>query len=64
MFRLRFSHRPQLDGSYVSICTRCFATVERSHNEAALEAAEQQHVCDKYVLTRIAREYEQARTEG
>jgi hypothetical protein len=56
MLQFDFSHRPQPNGSYDSICTRCFATVARSHNEADLEAEEKRHVCDKGVLARRAHE--------
>jgi hypothetical protein len=37
MLQFRFAHRPRRDGSYASICTKCFATVAQSHNEADLE---------------------------
>jgi hypothetical protein len=59
MLQFSFSHRPQRNGSYDSICTRCFATVARSHNEADLEAEEKRHVCDESVLMRRAHDLEQ-----
>jgi hypothetical protein len=60
MLQFRFSHRPQRCGAYDSICTRCFATVARSHNEADLEAAERLHVCDEGVVMRMAQDLEEA----
>jgi hypothetical protein len=60
MRQFAFSHRPRRDGACDSICTRCFATVARSHNEADLDAEEKRHVCDQNVLMRRAREAEQA----
>jgi hypothetical protein len=60
MPQFAFSHRPQRNGAYDSICARCFATVARSHNEADLEAEEKQHICDQKALLRRAREFEQA----
>jgi len=42
---LKFPHRHNRDGSYDSICSRCFVTVATSYNEAELLAHEQKHVC-------------------
>lgn len=47
MLELLFSHRPQRNGSYDSICIKCAATIARSHNEADLEAAEKLHSCNR-----------------
>ena len=60
MLQLPFSHRPQWNGSYDSICTRCLATAARSHNEAELEAEEKRHRCDESTRMRIARDLEQS----
>lgn len=60
MLQFGFSHRPQRNGAYDSICTRCFATVARSHNEADLEAEEKRHVCDESVVMRMAQDLEPA----
>ena len=54
MLQFPFSHRPQPNGSYDSICNRCFATVVRNHFEAELEAEEKRHMCDESVLRRHA----------
>ena len=64
MFEFPFSHRPQRNGSYDSICTKCFATVARSHNEADLEAEENRHVCDKDVLMRRASDVGQSQGDA
>lgn len=45
-----FIHRPVPDGSTISFCNRCFATVAVAHLEAELHQPEQSHVCDPYGL--------------
>ncbi len=40
-----YVHRPNKDGSYDSICTRCFATVASARNEAELTMLESTHTC-------------------
>jgi hypothetical protein len=41
-----FPHRLNRDGSFDSICKRCFQTIASGYSEAALAAAEKQHTCD------------------
>jgi len=41
-----FPHRHNSDGSFDSICAKCFATVANSKLEGELEEPEKQHVCD------------------
>jgi hypothetical protein len=41
-----YPHRRNEEGSYDSICRRCFATVVRGKAEAELQAYEAAHVCD------------------
>ncbi len=41
-----FPHRMNSDGSYDSICTKCYATVSSSEHEEDLTAQEELHVCD------------------
>jgi len=40
-----YVHRPNKDGSYDSICTRCYATVASVRNEAELIMHEGNHTC-------------------
>ena len=44
-FSKRFSHRPNDDGTYDSICPVCAATVARGMGESLLPAAELRHKC-------------------
>jgi phage tail protein X len=41
-----FPHRLNRDGSFDSICKRCFQTIASGMSETALAAAEQGHTCD------------------
>jgi hypothetical protein len=45
-----FPHRVNRDGSFDSICKRCFQTIASCSNETALAAAEQEHRCDGPLL--------------
>lgn len=45
-----FAHRHNSDGSYDSICSRCYATVASAGNERALSRSESAHVCDPMAL--------------
>ncbi len=45
-----FPHRHNIDGTYDSICTTCFATVATQRVEEDLALPEQIHVCDPFVL--------------
>jgi hypothetical protein len=42
-----FRHRENLDGSWDSICLRCYATAAHTYGERLLDAAEQGHHCDE-----------------
>jgi hypothetical protein len=46
----RFPHRHNPDGSYDSICTKCFATIGANMTEEQLFEAENKHVCNPDVL--------------
>jgi hypothetical protein len=50
-----FPHRHNLDGSYDSICTRCFATVATVRKEEDLRGHEAIHRCKFANLCRIKR---------
>jgi hypothetical protein len=41
-----FAHRHNADGSHDSICTTCFATVAKVHNEEDLANLESAHQCE------------------
>jgi len=49
-----YPHRLNAEGSYDSICRRCFRTVARAQAEAELQAYEAAHVCDPYRTTEYA----------
>lgn len=42
---MRFKHRSNRDGSFDSICLRCFYTVDTADNEASLSPLETTHDC-------------------
>ena len=42
-----FSHRRNADGSFDSICRKCFRTAASSLSEPELEAGEKEHNCDR-----------------
>lgn len=42
-----YPHRRTNDGSYISICLQCFATVARSLAEEELAEHDKGHVCDQ-----------------
>jgi hypothetical protein len=42
----QFAHRPNVDGTFDSICRHCFYTVVRSERESELDTHEQRHTCD------------------
>ena len=50
-----FAHRENQNGSFDSICKRCYATIATSLREAELEKWEEHHKCDPRVLNRIDR---------
>ena len=41
-----FAHRRNSDGSYDSICSKCYATAARAWTEESLSSSESVHVCD------------------
>ena len=41
-----FPHRRNRDGSFDSICKRCFQTIASCMSETALAAAEKEHMCE------------------
>jgi hypothetical protein len=43
--RPAFPHRHNRDGSYDSICVKCFATIATERIEEMLAESEQKHVC-------------------
>ena len=45
-----FPHRNNRDGSFDSICTKCFATVASAQTDAALAVYDKKHICDPTVL--------------
>jgi hypothetical protein len=42
---LPFSHRQNWNGTYDSICRKCYKTVATANNEVELEHLERRHVC-------------------
>lgn len=49
----KFSHRFCENGTIVSVCRKCFATVGAAHWEADLDHKEKLHVCDPMVLAHL-----------
>jgi hypothetical protein len=45
-----FPHRLNRDGSFDSICLKCFATVASTVTERELKAREKNHACDHAML--------------
>ncbi len=43
--RSTFPHRHNRDGSYDSICVKCFATIATERIEEMLAQSEQKHMC-------------------
>jgi hypothetical protein len=46
-----FPHRLNEDGSYDSICTRCFATVASARTLEELHARDKEHTCRASLYT-------------
>jgi hypothetical protein len=42
-----FRHRENLDGTWDSICLRCYGTAAHTHAAALLDAAESGHCCNE-----------------
>jgi hypothetical protein len=47
-----FAHRHNLDGTWDSICTRCFLTIATEWAEDGLSMHEQRHDCDSLMRAR------------
>jgi hypothetical protein len=47
-----FPHRRNKDGSFDSICLKCFATVASHKTEEELEAEDKNHVCVSSLLSK------------
>jgi hypothetical protein len=45
--RKQFPHRENSDGTYDSICPKCFRTIDTRHVEGDLVAEERVHICDQ-----------------
>jgi len=48
--RVSFAHRRNDDGSFDSICPRCFRTIAQSASEPDLQNAEDSHVCNPSIV--------------
>jgi hypothetical protein len=46
----QYPHRRNRDGSYESICSKCYATVARAETDAELTEWDAAHVCDPSFL--------------
>jgi hypothetical protein len=46
-----FPHRRNKDGSFTSICLKCFATVASHMTEEELKDQDKNHVCVKSILS-------------
>lgn len=51
----KFSHRPNWDGTFDSICRECFVTVATAKREADLEKPEKMHACDPWTRQRFGK---------
>jgi hypothetical protein len=51
-----FAHRNNLDGTWDSICTKCFLTVASERAEGGLLTHERRHNCDSLLRARHANE--------
>jgi hypothetical protein len=50
----QFLHRKNADGTFDSICSRCFVTVATRFRETDLSRPERDHVCDSWTLVRFS----------
>ena len=48
-----YPRRPNKDGSFDSICPRCFATVATANDAASLDDHNRKHVCEDSVWARM-----------
>jgi hypothetical protein len=56
---LRFPHRSNLDGTFDSICARCYMTVASAGFEGRLRAPEAGHVCNLGRMLDVTRDLEE-----
>lgn len=56
----KFVHRPNRDGTFDTICPRCFITVATKPMEEDLRTPERDHQCDPKLLERYKKAKEQA----
>ncbi len=47
---IKFSHRPNQDGTFDSICHQCFVTVASMRDEADLGRKERLHSCNPGII--------------
>jgi hypothetical protein len=52
-FAAAFAHRHNLDGSWDSICTKCFLTIATERSEDRLLMHEHCHDCDSLIKARV-----------
>jgi len=50
-----FAHRANKDGSFDSICLKCYATVGTAYDESDLDAMEAVHHCVEWLMGRPAK---------
>ncbi|WP_158748241.1 hypothetical protein [Acidobacterium sp. S8] len=50
-----FAHRANKDGSFDSICLKCYATVGTAYDESDLDAMEAVHHCTEWLMGRPAK---------
>jgi hypothetical protein len=50
---ISFAYRRNSDGSYDSICLRCYATAASARKDESLSSSESAHVCDPSALDRV-----------
>jgi hypothetical protein len=48
-----YPRRRHADGTYDSICPRCFVTIARHMTRAELERKEQHHICSEIDLSMV-----------
>jgi hypothetical protein len=53
--QVSYPHRRNSDGTFDSICTKCFLTVAHRRAEAELAAIEEAHICNSAFLADCGR---------
>lgn len=48
-----FPHRPNPDGTFDSICPKCYRTISRQKRESDLITFERDHVCHEFAFGRV-----------